>query len=196
MTQQPLHNGRLILTPQSPYWAREDLSTLIEKLHSIGLIEQPLANQPKRFLLGDEFMRWVSFMGCSPFIRLSPGDEGEAFCHLAVDGPSPRPRLITGRNTTPPRCEACRKRITDWQQAFEAWREQAAGWMAACPHCGHEQDPASYDFRQTAGCGRLFLSIENIFPQEAIPDPGLLTHLQTASDGQPWHYFYQQDATL
>ncbi|MET0029020.1 MAG: hypothetical protein ABW101_15430 [Candidatus Thiodiazotropha sp.] len=196
MTRQSLHNGRLILTPEDPYWAPDDTSPLIQKLQDIKLIEQPLASQPKHYLLGDNFMRWVSFMGCSPFIRLTPGEDGEAFCHLVINGPSRHPRLITGRNTTAPRCNNCRKRLPDWEPIFATWQEEDPGWEAVCPHCGHLQDPARYNFRQTAGCGRLFLSIENIFPQEAIPDPGLLTHLQTASDGHSWHYFYQQDATL
>jgi hypothetical protein len=51
----------------------------------------------------------------------------------------------------------------------------------------------TYDFRQSAGCGRFFLLLENIFPQEAIPSPALLDALKRACQGEPWHYFYQQD---
>ncbi len=193
MIQQPLHNGRLILTPQSPYWALEDPAPLIDKLRSIGLIEQPLANQPNHYLLGDKFMQWISFMGCSPFIRMEPGQDDEPFCHLIIDGPTPQPRLITGRNTTPPRCAHCRKRLTDWRNTFASWERESTGWLASCTHCGQMQDPATYDFRQTAGCGRLFLFIENIFPQEAIPSPGLLELLKKATDDQAWVFFYQQE---
>ncbi|MET0091597.1 MAG: hypothetical protein ABW068_16540 [Candidatus Thiodiazotropha sp.] len=193
MTPQPLHNGRLILTPQSPYWALEDTSPLIERLQDIGLIDQPRVNRPNHYLLGDNFMQWISFMGCSPFIRMEPGQDNEPFCQLIVDVPTPRPKLLTGRNTTPPRCANCRKRLTDWRNTFASWERESTGWLAKCPHCGQTQDPATYDFRQTAGCGRLFLFIDNIFPQEAIPTAGLLDHLQAVSENQPWHYFFQQD---
>jgi hypothetical protein len=190
---QPLHTGRLVLTPESPYQIPKDLAALIADLHEIGFISAPLVGSGERYLLGDNFMQLVTFMGCSPFIQLEPGAPEQPFCHFAIDGPSTRPRLLCGKNTTPPRCANCRKRLTEWHSTFEIWRQQAPGWQANCPHCGHAQDPATYDFRQSAGCGRLFLLLENIFPQEAIPAPALLDRLKTASGGHPWHYFYQQD---
>jgi NAD-dependent SIR2 family protein deacetylase len=93
--------------------------------------------------------------------------------------------LLIGKNSLPPRCESCRKRIDDWQQRGQK--------LAVCPHCGHQQDPATYDFKQSAGFGRFLLKIENIFPQEAIPSQRLLNILQQACNGATWHYFYQQD---
>jgi hypothetical protein len=83
--------------------------------------------------------------------------------------------------------------LTDWQASFESWQKTADGWQADCLHCGHRQDPVTYDFRQSAGCGRLFLFVENIFPQEAIPSPTLLEVLKRTCNGEAWHYFYHQD---
>jgi hypothetical protein len=51
----------------------------------------------------------------------------------------------------------------------------------------------TYDFRQSAGCGRLFILVENIFPQEAIPSTTLLEAMKRATNGEAWYYFYQQD---
>ena len=189
---QPLHTGRLVLTPQDPYRLPPDPEALVADLQQIGLISQPLEPGPG-YLLGDNFMQLVTFMGCSPYIRLEPDESGEPFCHLLLDGPHARPRLLTGKNTQPPRCASCRKRLNDWQRSFASWQAQGDGWQAACPHCGHRQDPATYDFRQTAGCGRLLLFLENIFPQEAIPSPRLLKTLESRTENRPWIYFYQQD---
>jgi hypothetical protein len=189
---QPLHTGRLVLTPEDPYLLPADAESLIASLQRIGLIAQALEPGPG-YLLGERFMQLVTFMGCSPYIRLEPDESGEAFCHLQLDGPHPRPQLLTGKNTQPPRCSACRKRLNDWQASFEAWQAHGDGWQAVCPHCGERQDPASYDFRQSAGCGRLFLFVENIFPQEAIPSSSLLEALKSTSKGNPWRHFYQQD---
>jgi hypothetical protein len=47
-------------------------------------------------------------------------------------------------------------------------------------------------WRQNAGFGRLFVTIEDIFPGEAVPVPGLLDGLRRAT-GTDWHYFYIQD---
>ncbi len=183
MTQR-LHTGRLVLTPRDPYFAPENPQALFDALRDLGLIASPLeANQGYR--LGEAFMQLITFLGCSPFIRLEADESGEAFCHLRVEGPHAEPRLLTGKNSLPPRCDACRKCINDWQSQ--------PAQLAECPHCGHRQDPVSYDFKQSAGCGRFLLKIENIFPQEAIPSSRLLDTLQQTCNGAPWHYFYQQD---
>jgi DNA-directed RNA polymerase subunit RPC12/RpoP len=192
---QPLHTGRMVLTPEDPYRLPEDLHAVIDELSGIGFIASPLPGHSAAFLLGENFMQWVTFMGCSPFIRLEPGDDGEPFCHLVIDGPYERPRLLQGRNTAPPRCAACRKRIDIWHEVIGGRSREAADGLAVCPHCGHRQDPATYDWRQSAGCGRLFLQVENIFPQEAVPSPGLLERLGSASGGLPWRHFYLQDPT-
>jgi hypothetical protein len=193
MNHHALHTGRLVLTPVSPYAALEDQAPLVAMLREIALIDSAILPHTNRFLLGENFMQWINFMGCSPFIRMEPGEDNEPYCHLIIDGPTSHPRLLAGRNTTPPRCANCRKRLIDWRHTFAAWEEASPGWLATCPHCGQTQDPVTYDFRQTAGCGRLFLFIENIFPQEAIPSPSLLQYLKKASDNLTWGFFYQQE---
>lgn len=191
-TRRSLHTGRLVLTPKDPYYSPDDLRKILRMLREIGFIGAPLDNSDRRHLLGDNFMRLVSFVGCSPHIRLEPTEPAQPFCHLIVDGPSEHPRLLYGKNTTAPRCGSCRRRLQEWLSSFATWHQEPDSWQVTCPHCGHNQDPATYDFRQSAGCGRLFLYIENIFPQEAIPAPTLLDLLQE-NTGQAWCYFYQQD---
>jgi hypothetical protein len=189
---QPLHTGRLVLTPQDPYLLPDEPETILSQLHEIGFIEHALENMPG-YLLGERFMQLVTFMGCSPYIRLQPDESDEPFCHLRLDGPYPRPILLHGKNTQPPRCKACRKRLSDWQANFKSWKSSTDNYKARCPYCGYQQDPVTYDFRQSAGCGRLFLFVENIFPQEAIPSPALLEALKRASKSEAWRYFYYQN---
>ncbi|MCU7852303.1 MAG: hypothetical protein KZQ80_08825 [Candidatus Thiodiazotropha sp. (ex Monitilora ramsayi)] len=190
---QRLHTGRLVLTPKDPCFQPNDLAAIIEKLQSIGLINGNIPGEASRYLLGDRFMQLVTFMGCSPSIQLEPNGADDAYCYLAIAGPYQSPHLLYGKNTTPPRCKSCRKRITDWRTVIKTWHDSMPNWLATCPHCGHRQNPISYDWRQSAGSGRLFLLIENIFPQEAIPAPALLNQLCKATGDQPWHYFYQQE---
>jgi hypothetical protein len=189
-----MHTGRLALTPQDPLFLPANIDKIIDLLRGIQFCTDPVEGLGGRhYRLGDRFMQLVSFMGCSPFINLEPTADGEPFCHLFIDGPYPRPVFLSGRNTTAPRCEACRKRISDWEVLIDAWKAAPETFQASCPHCSHKQNPATYNWRQSAGCGRLFLFIENIFPNEAIPSPELLTALASCEAHVPWRFFYIQD---
>jgi hypothetical protein len=190
-----IHTGRLVFTPADPFHLPPDIPAIIERLRRIEFCAEPVSGlNGHHYLLGRRFMQLVSFMGCSPFIHLQPTEDDQPFCHLIVDGPYPEPVFLQGRNTTPPSCEQCRKRIPDWQPLIEQWRRRPQTFLATCPHCGHRQNPVSYNWRQSAGCGRLFLYVENIFPNEAIPSPELLKALEEEERNcLAWSYFYIQD---
>jgi thiol-disulfide isomerase/thioredoxin len=190
-----MHTGRLVLAPKDPYHEPERIDLILEALRGLGLIDQPLPSQSGlRFRLGERFMQLVTFMGCSPYIRLEPSSENQSFNYLWIDENHSRPIFLQGRNTTPPRCGNCRKRIPGWEKLMQEWAVNSLSYQAACPHCGQLQNPAYYDWRQTAGIGRCFVMLENIFPQEAIPSNELLSCLREIDpDNKTWHYFYQQD---
>jgi hypothetical protein len=65
--------------------------------------------------------------------------------------------------------------------------------MLSCPGCGTRQSAEHWDWRRQAGVGRLFLCIEEVFPNEARPLPELLDALGGLGIG-PWRFFYVQDA--
>ena len=190
-----MHTGRLVLSPEDPFYLPDSVNRMIEQLRNIQFCRESIpAQNGQHYLLGDRFMQLVSFMGCSPSIHLEPTPDGLPFCHLIIDGPHPSPIFLQGRNTGSPRCECCRKRIPHWQESIEHCRVNPENCLADCPHCGHRQHPLTYDWRQSAGSGRLFLLIENIFPNEAIPSPELLKALASfGKQGVPWSYFYIQD---
>ncbi len=190
-----MHTGRLVLTPQDPFYLPESIDQIIKQLRGIEFCTTSIAGlDGQHYLLGDRFMQLVSFMGCSPFIHLEPTADGAPFCHLIIDGPYPQPIFLQGRNTGSPRCESCRKRIPQWEVLIEQWQRKPESFQARCPHCDHQQSPSTYNWRQSAGSGRLFLCIENIFPNEAIPSPELLKTLESSSTTTiPWSYFYIQD---
>ena len=190
-----IHTGRLVLSPADPLHVPQDIPTLIAHLQEIQFCADPIpAMNGHHYLLGARFMQLVSFMGCSPFIHLQPTEDGQPFCHLQVIGPLPEPIFLQGRNTTSPSCGQCRKRIPDWQPLIRQWLASPTSFQATCPHCGHRQNPAAYNWRQSAGSGQLFLYVENIFPNEAIPTPELLKTLEESeTPSVAWHYFYIQD---
>lgn len=189
-----MHTGRLILTPKDPFYAPATPEQILQRLREIAFCGEELADlEGQHYLLGERFMQLVTFMGCSPYIQLEPTADDQPFCHLILEGPYAAPRFLQGRNTGSPRCENCRKPIRDWQAGMAAWRNDPANHLAGCPHCGHQENPAGYNWRQSAGCGRLFLLVENIFPSEAIPSEELLRSLRESDAGMEWIYFYIQD---
>lgn len=192
MTTSNKQTGRLVLTPDpaQPVTQREPL---LAYLHEVGFIGLPLNDtKTAAFLVGDGFLRLITFMGCSPNIELEPPMGGGSYCHVRLEGPWPKPRLLRGRNTQPPRCMHCRGRLSDWEQELDGWCEEPTRTNVLCVRCGRRQRPVDLLWRQNAGFGRLFVTVEDVFPGEAVPVPGLMQGLGQTT-GSVWQYFYIRD---
>jgi hypothetical protein len=177
-----MNDGKLLLHPRAPDAPLPGREELLRGLAGIGLLGTPLGGDGDGFLVGDRFLQLITFMGCSPFLQLEPPPEGGPFCHLALLGPFPAPRLLHGHNTRPPPCPACGKRMEDW-------REGLAGGEVRCPCCGAATPLHGLRWRRNAGLSRCFLEVRNVFPGEAVPVDALLRHLEDFGAG-PWDYFY------
>jgi hypothetical protein len=181
--------GRLVLAPADALQA-PPMEALNTYLRDCGLLGEPLPGG--RFRVGERFLQLITFMGCSPHIELEPPTHGGSFCHLRLLGPFTTARLLLGRNTQPPRCHACRSRVSRWQEQLPGWCERPAEPTVTCPRCGHRQRPVDLGWRQSGGFGRCFIQVEEVFPGEAVPVPGLIQGLRRIS-GCPWGYFYILD---
>ncbi len=187
----PLHTGRLVLTPTDPL-VLPDSFRLHRTLAEAGFIGEPLDAGGRRFRIGPCLLDLLTFAGCAVQVETSPKEgAGEAFCHVGLPRPTTAPRLLAGRNTRPPRCPACRARLTDWRDRIADWFGEALP-SVRCPGCGHVGAPWDWDWKQQGGFGRQFVLVEEVFPGEAVPTPGLLDLLQGV-DGGPWRHFYVQD---
>jgi DNA-directed RNA polymerase subunit RPC12/RpoP len=162
------------------------------RLQELGLIGPPYAGEQPGFLVGEHFLRLVTFMGCSPYLQLEPPVDGsDRFCHIRLLGPYPYPRLLRGSNTRPPRCPGCRKRIEGWQEKVTLLEANAGGSTIECPHCSRHSTPLELEWQRNAGVSRFFIQITEVFPGEAVPVPALLEQLK--GDGGEWDYFYLTD---
>lgn len=185
-----MSTGRLLFAQAEPL-DEPAVKRLLSDLETLGFLGPPIApGEAPAYFTGDRFMQLVSFMGCSPFLKLRPDEEGDDdFCRIRVLGPYAAPRLVTGTNTRPPRCPACRRPV-------EAWRELAGRWEAGepmdynCPACGAITPFGRLEWRQNGGAGRLFIEVSRIFPGEAVPVPALMDRL--GHHGGAWSYFYVQ----
>jgi len=183
---------KLILTPLD---AGVPINTghLIQALRDTGFMAEPLAvpDGTQAWLIGDRFLQLLTFMGCSPHIEVSPPADGSFdFCYVRLSGPHSNIQLRTARNTAPPRCPACRYRIADWKALLKV--HPYPGNLYCCTQCETQSHWYDLDWRQSAGSGRLFLEVTQIFPSEVIPGDELLALLRSVTK-IPWRYFYLQE---
>jgi len=184
-----MENALLVLCPEDPHWVPPDDKSLIFALQSIQLISTPL-DEPLLYLTGEKFLDLIAFMGCSPDIKLEPGEDKQSFCHIHLLPHADRIEFHCGSRTHTPRCPGCSSPVSQWQTRIRSWlgNDPAALWE--CDACGMQAAPWQYNWRKSAGFGRCFIEIRNIFPKEAIPQQHLLDTLNSRY-GIKWHYFYQ-----
>jgi len=184
------HTGRLLLSPRDPFLL-PDRARLTAALTKAGFLGVPLYGHDDTFAVGGHFLQLLTFAGCSVRIELSPS-AGTPFCHVQFTGPFEWPVFLGGRNTRPPRCRGCRSPLQDWEiRVFGQDKTELA--PVTCPTCGKADPLWEYDWKDKAGFGRLFVQVEEVFPGEAAPTPGLMDLLQGCT-GHTWRYFYIQDA--
>jgi hypothetical protein len=184
-----MDNALLVLCPDDPRWVPAASDSLVKVLQSIQFIGQPL-QEPMHFLTGERFLELVAFMGCAPDIRLEPGADNQSFCHIRLLAQTDTVEFHGGNHTHKPRCPQCRYPVNDWQDKISQWLETANGAEWLCENCRHRASPWEYNWRRSAGFGRCFIEISNIYPKEAIPQQQLLDTLESRY-GVRWHYFYQ-----
>lgn len=189
----PNHTGRLILAPQEPHCV-PDRSLLIRALAGAGFLGTPLTPAGDAYAVGDAFLHLVAFTGCAVQMDVSPRTGSDrTFCHIRLIGPFAEPVILTGRNTRPPRCPVCRSPLRDWRDALRS--STAAGGHTEpqpCPACATLSPACAWDWKESGGCARLALSVEEVFPGEATPTDALMQVLTGAAQ-TPWRHFFIQD---
>ena len=183
-----MSHHRLVVYARDPTFAPLPAGHLQQHLFDTGLLGAPLAGKQDRYLTGPDFLRQIIFLGCAPNITLDPGENpDDEFCHIRLP-PAGETRLLTGSNTRPPRCPACRTPLPDWQALLRVSPDELLR-PRVCPHCQTASAPATLEWRKTAAVTRAHIDIWNIHPQEAIPADPLLAALAGLGAG-PWNYCY------
>ena len=173
------------------------LETLVQGLTSLGFIGDKLFEQQptNEFCAGDTFLSSITFMGCSPYIEfeppenLSPNDKAD-FCFIRFST-SDKQNVIyhTGQLRqlkTIPRCQQCRKLISDWTLHSQKL-EQAEPFP--CPHCKTILNVENIDWRKASGIGNVFIEVLNVYLQEAVPTDAFIQQLENITSSS-WQYFY------
>ena len=182
---------QLVFHAKNPEYIPQSVPRIIEALQGIGFIgekwKSPETVVGERYIIGQSFLSLVTFMGCAPAIELEPlSDEPESteFCHIEIEDIKSNVEFVRGSEHIISRCPHCRQRHADWKIIPE-------NLSHACDKCKVESHLSKYDWKNTAGTGRFFISLHGIYPQEALPTSSLLQTLEKIS-GTEWTYFYIQ----
>ena len=184
-----MKNALLALYPADPFWRPPDIPALAQLLQSIQLIDGPCCGDGG-FLAGERFLDLIAFMGCSPDIKLNPEENSREFCFIRLQSNPASIEFHSGEHPNTPRCGRCNTPVDDWKRKIGARLEIEDNERWECTACQHAAAPWSYNWRKTAGFGRCFININNVYPREAVPQQPLLDTLHSHY-GVDWQYFYQ-----
>lgn len=178
-----ISNTSLIIHPEDPDWTPEEPEKIIARLEKAGLIANEIPGEGQSYLVGKNFLDMITFLGCSPNINLSPQDNSDNFCFVRFITKQ-KITAYTSNHTHAPHCPHCKKPEKDWF-------DRMAPIALQCSSCGKSSPPWHFNWRKSAGFGRFFIEVTEIYPREAIPQPTLLTNLQQLHNAS-WSYFYLQ----
>ena len=164
-----------------PNWISDNPEELIKALQDTGLAGDYLNKNENSFLVGEEFLDQVSFMGCSPNIKLENENNDGKFTFIRITTTETISALIS-KHSFSPHCPQCKKPEKNWRELLE-------GNQLACSHCQQISDVWLYNWRKSAGFARCFIEITDIYPKEAIPQPSILELLEKRFQ-VPWSYFF------
>lgn len=174
-------NASLVIYPTEPDWIPDTPEALIDFLQQTGLAGEPLNKDANSFLVGDKFLDHISFMGCSPNIKLENENDDGKFTFVRITTTN-NITALTGKHSFAPHCPHCKK-------PEKNWRELLQDNQIECSNCKTNSDAWLYNWRKSAGFGRCFIKVTDIYPKEAVPQFSLLDSLEK-SFGVQWGYFF------
>lgn len=161
------------------------------RLQGVGLIgERYCIDDVVRYLPGEFFLELISFLGCSPHVRLAP-EENHPFCSVEIITSIHQPKFLGSHHPDirPPRCPKCRTPVLHWERLVALWQQGDDTVRWDCPTCCESFALTAIHWRRRAAFASSFVIIHNIFDGEAVPSEKLLNFFEDAS-GTAWDYCY------
>jgi hypothetical protein len=185
--------SRLVICPQAPEFIPQNRDEIQEALSSISFIGDalPPTDDRLRFLIGEQFLNYMTFLGCSPAIEIEPhGDGSEDFCHIQISPVFQQLEFYADAAGKGPRCPNCRHEEKDWQNLVKKWQSDNS-LQYQCPGCGQVTDIPELNWHKSAMAAHIFIEIYSVFPNEAVLADKVLSVLSQAT-GTNWKYFYSR----
>jgi len=176
---------QLVLCPRDENWQAE----ITVPLQKLGLLGEPvIPEKMNHYLIGDQFLQHISFMGCSPAVEFEPASDNhiawDSFIFVYIPAPTQESVWLADKQMAKPACPACEKRTTAWRSVY--FPDEG---RINCKHCDTESSVCAWNWFDAGGCARQFICIVNVFPRESIPSDHFLQQLAKLT-GTNWQYFY------
>ncbi len=150
---------------------------LIEKLCAIEFLK---TNSQSSYIAGDQLMDYITFLGCSPSLKLGEFNSTINFYHFdKVTG-------MGGSSIETIKYPGCKHSVKQPASLVSDISKQP-NWL--CPVCGQQGKIKDINWRKSAGFSNIFIEISQIFPKEAIPSDKLTGILEEISKTK-WKWFY------
>lgn len=159
-------------------YTKNELKTLLKNINL-------LKNNNGIFTPADQFMNLITFLGCSPNIKL----ESKTFILTQVNT---QLTAYGGDSIENIVCPKCKTKITNPFELISNFSEQKI-WKSNC--CHNTIEVQKINWRKSAAFSQAFIQINNIFPKEAIPSDQLLKQLSEFSQSS-WNYFYSKQQSF
>jgi hypothetical protein len=180
---------RLILLPENPDFTPDKTEPVTEALRAISFLGPAIGGSDNRFTIGERFFDHISFLGCSPSIKIEPENENDRhFCHIRISQFSSA-HFYHGQLTKLPSCSNCKKPLSSLKKKLED--QETAGFEGRwhCEQCDAAGDIKALNWRKTAGYGSFSIEIWSVYPNEAVPSDFLLGTVEKVTS-QKWRYIY------
>ena len=172
----------------------DDISALIYGFQKEGFIGDsfvisPQTEEPTGYLIGDEFLKLITFLGCSPHIEVTPPEQltdWGNFCYIELQS-FQEPRFYKGLNQLKCSCPSCKSRVTKNLPNLDQWAPESQ--QVICSKCQQTTLPEDLNWRHGAGFGQFFIRVNSIYPNEAVPTEKLMGLLKFITN-ENWDYFY------
>jgi len=176
----PKEQNRLVLFPVDPKFRITSPDAFHGELQAIGLLG---ATGP-----GPEFMKLLTFMGCSPSIGsgLQESDYNNYSIEICVQN-NETALLVRSRLRSPvcPRCGAQNNDTVVVDQVEEA--QGVVAWR--CPGCHAKLPVTDINWRHRLAVATDYIVVHGVHDGEVIPSDRLLEYL-TKVTGVGWSYCY------
>jgi len=185
----------------SDLMSAERNENLIQKLKDSGFLgdffsksyfdENNHKVQKRGYLIGEHFLKIVTFLGCSPHLAIELPEkiaDWKNFCYLEIRQHQ-SPYFFKGLNRPKASCPHCQSRLALSLSDMEQW--QVGTMDTRCPKCQNSSLVENLKWRHSAGFGLLFIVIHSVYPSEAVPTEKLLGLLNIDTP-DVWDYFYYE----
>ena len=175
-------NYSLVLYPNDFLFSlpEEQLINILSGFDFIGSQEAE-----DRYLIGEQFLSFICFMGCSPDIELTPQPDNKPYSYIELTVERHAVQCMISQNVKLPRCPHCKADLLELPTLLKKQCSLAVN----CHSCNEVLNPAKLNWRKTAAFAKNIIAIGNIYEAEAVPDQQLLDLLEEAT-GVAWKYAY------